>query len=292
MSASSYPGLALPKKPRPKLAEFYASKRVQKSCLECGKLRAPEKASHAAKHKFCSTKCAVTYKLKSRPACPICGKPRQGYRLTCSEPCGYEFRKRRLRNPKSCPECGVEFWPDSLGGKFSKHCSWRCAKAARARSIVRVQIICLQCGKVSSRMPAMAKRVKQHFCSQECCRTYLRGPNSPLYRGEADPNRGGQWRRLAEEIRKRDGYCCQRCNRTQAENKQKLSVDHIFPWRTFTDKAEANDPRNLVSLCRRCHSIKTHVYERLWLRGDRIGMEQYRKAIQLPPLFARVDVPA
>jgi len=120
---------------------------------------------------------------------------------------------------------------------------------------------------------------------------YLRGPNSPLYRGESDPNRGGQWRRLSEEIRKRDGYCCQRCNRTQAENGQKLSVDHIIPWRAFTDKTAANAPSNLTSLCRRCHSIKTHLYERLWLKGDRIGMEQYRRAIQLPPLFAHVEIP-
>jgi hypothetical protein len=38
----------------------------------------------------------------------------------------------------------------------------------------------------------------------------------------------------------------------------------------------------------RCHAIKTTQAERQWLKGDRIGMEQYRKSIALPPLFAAV----
>jgi hypothetical protein len=41
---------------------------------------------------------------------------------------------------------------------------------------------------------------------------------------------------LAETIRQRDGYRCQRCNKTQDENGQKLSVDHIIAWRTLTTR--------------------------------------------------------
>jgi 5-methylcytosine-specific restriction endonuclease McrA len=87
---------------------------------------------------------------------------------------------------------------------------------------------------------------------------------------------------LAETIRQRDGYRCQRCNKTQDENGQKLSVDHIIAWRTFDDKTEANRPRNLVSLCRSCHSLKTSTFEQASMRGDCIAMYQYERNIVLP----------
>mgnify|MGYP001616689683 FL=1 len=76
---------------------------------------------------------------------------------------------------------------------------------------------------------------------------------------ERDNDRGQEWRALAESIRKRDGRACRRCPTTEAENGERLSVDHIIPWWVFTDKADANDPSNLMSLCRRCHSLKTAV---------------------------------
>jgi 5-methylcytosine-specific restriction endonuclease McrA len=104
-----------------------------------------------------------------------------------------------------------------------------------------------------------------------------------------DPNRGPAWLKLAAAIRKRDGYICQRCNKTQDENGQKLDVDHIKPWRLFDDAAEANDPANLTSLCKRCHNLKTTVIERKYLKGDVLAMRQYEKAVKLPPLLARIS---
>ena len=38
----------------------------------------------------------------------------------------------------------------------------------------------------------------------------------------------------------------------------------------------------MVTLCMRCHAIKTTVIERKWLRGDAMGMAQYREALALP----------
>lgn len=112
------------------------------------------------------------------------------------------------------------------------------------------------------------------------------GQNSPHYRGTQDPNRGRGWKRIAAGIRERDSHTCQRCGVQHAAGQKAFPVDHIIPWRTFADKVLANDPTNLVTLCMRCHAIKTTIYERKWLKGDRIGMEQYRKALSLPPLFA------
>jgi hypothetical protein len=53
---------------------------------------------------------------------------------------------------------------------------------------------------------------------------------------------------LKEQIRQRDGYRCQQCFRHQNELKDKLSVHHI----DFNKKN--NNPTNLISLCRNCHS--------------------------------------
>jgi 5-methylcytosine-specific restriction endonuclease McrA len=108
------------------------------------------------------------------------------------------------------------------------------------------------------------------------------GPQNPGYRGTQDANRGTGWYRLAASIRKRDGYICRRCRRTQVENGKSLDVDHIKPWRSFENKADANDPSNLASLCRRCHCHKTTSIEAKWLRGDVLAMQQYERAIALP----------
>jgi len=52
------------------------------------------------------------------------------------------------------------------------------------------------------------------------------------------------------------------------------------PWREFDDEAEANNPNNLVSLCRRCHAKKAR-YENRWLRGDGLALQEYRRFIGL-----------
>lgn len=101
--------------------------------------------------------------------------------------------------------------------------------------------------------------------------------------GENDSKRGPRWHARAESIRKRDGYRCRRCGKSQAENKTKLSVDHIIPWRSFADphEGEANDPANLVALCASCHSWKTTTAERAWLKGDMIGFKGYLRSLNI-----------
>jgi predicted HNH restriction endonuclease len=65
------------------------------------------------------------------------------------------------------------------------------------------------------------------------------------------------------------------------ENGQRLSVDHVIPWRTFTDEAAANAGTNLVALCRSCHAKKQRA-ESLWLRGDVLDMQRYQAAVAEP----------
>lgn len=139
---------------------------------------------------------------------------------------------------------------------------------------------CAQCGNGFKRTAGAVKRAKRSFCSKACGYAFNVGENSPMFRGDKDPNRGAAWNRIAESIRVRDGHKCKRCEKPQG--KEKLSVDHVRPWRTFKDKELANHPDNLVSLCRRCHSYKTTTIERAWLRGDRIAWLQWVRSLSLP----------
>lgn len=102
-----------------------------------------------------------------------------------------------------------------------------------------------------------------------------------MFRGGRDRDRGPGWQRLAAQIRLRDGHRCRSCGRTEEENGQRLSVDHIKPWRLFTDKALANDPANLVAVCRFCHSRKTSRAEQRYLTGDRFDFVGYERALAI-----------
>jgi len=69
---------------------------------------------------------------------------------------------------------------------------------------------------------------------------------------------GGDWTDiLREAIRQRDNYICQECGTHQDELNYKLDIHHID-----YDK-ENCDPKNLVSLCRRCH-VKTNYNRDYW----------------------------
>lgn len=206
---------------------------------------------------------------------------------TCSYKCAIELLKSRKRPKKKCPECGVLFWPRTNGSKpSSNYCSNRC-RLAHDTKRRWIPVECHHCHRrfTKDRCQVFRKRRKtaRVFCSKRCVQLFHVGENSPLFRGDKDPNRGAEWNRLAETIRVRDSHQCRRCGRSQLENRQKLSVDHVRPWREFTDKKEANDPSNLVALCRKCHSLKTLTTEQAWLRGDGLALQRYRKEVGIIP---------
>lgn len=57
---------------------------------------------------------------------------------------------------------------------------------------------------------------------------------------------------LKEVIRNRDRRKCQNCEKTELENKAKLTIHHI------DYNKQNNDPKNLISLCHQCHSKTNH----------------------------------
>lgn len=258
------------------------------ACKFCGKPPSRDfRPATLAGRQYCSKQCEGLGRRKPRRKCRQCGEVavRGTRQMFCSSRCSGLFRQAKVS--RTCVHCQAQF---SVPRCYSSRpfCNLKCARAHASKRPQFVATKCEACGTAFRRTAAAIKRLKggKVFCSLACARGYMQGENNPHYRGGKDPNRGCKWIALAEKIRARDEFRCQRCNCTQEENGQKLSVDHIVPWRSFTDKVEANHPTNLVSLCRRCHAIKTNDYERKWLAGDRIGMEKYRRSINLKPLFA------
>jgi len=77
----------------------------------------------------------------------------------------------------------------------------------------------------------------------------LAGDKNPAWRGGHAGYRGPSWKRQRELALERDGYACRSCG-----TKDKLTVNHIKPFRLFSDHETANMLNNLVTLCRPCHS--------------------------------------
>lgn len=70
----------------------------------------------------------------------------------------------------------------------------------------------------------------------------------------SDPNDyGAGWAALRQKILIRDQYKCAACHQTFTASE--LHVHHIQPFKTFADPLRANAPSNLVSLCRKCHTL-------------------------------------
>lgn len=256
-----------------------------KSCEQCGKALVKRKPCRMRRARFCSTRCAYAHRIaanqRKRGKCRVCGgeMPSGDWRKTCSAKCGYEQRKLRMRKQRPCNHCGKLYWPLRLTS--IKYCSRKCYYAEVGKRPAMVTVACAHCGASIRRTAAAVKRQSKSFCSRECQGLGTRGEAHALYRGPKDPNRGPEWRRLANAIRLRDSFSCRRCGRCEGGILTKLSVDHVRPWRSFTDKTAANHPDNLVSLCRPCHSYKTTVVERAWLRGDVLAFNQWVRSLHI-----------
>lgn len=94
----------------------------------------------------------------------------------------------------------------------------------------------------------------------------------PTYKGvmcnsaahNARPNRESLKKRLGvrvvRAIEARDGGRCAYCGRDAAESGAHLHLDHLTPKAA----GGADDPRNLVSACRRCNSARQNMTLAQW----------------------------
>lgn len=99
-----------------------------------------------------------------------------------------------------------------------------------------------------------------------------------------DPNQyGSNWEEQKRRTRERDNYTCQICG--ALEDGRAHDVHHKIPFRTFVSYLEANQLRNLLTLCPTCHRrAENAVRVRSGLGGLAFALRH------LAPLFLMCDV--
>ena len=114
--------------------------------------------------------------------------------------------------------------------------------------------------KRSGHQPPSTKCVHPSSETIEKIRQALLGEKHPNWQGGISfaPYPTGWVEVLKESIRTRDHHSCQLCDVKQEKLLKKLDVHHI-------DYDKKNlDPKNLISLCRRCH-IRTNDNREKWI---------------------------
>jgi 5-methylcytosine-specific restriction endonuclease McrA len=163
----------------------------------------------------------------------------------------------------TCEACNDEFeyYPSDKEGHFCSDCVTAEGTFEGTRFWLRgerIERACDYCGEVREVLKSDVERGQQRFCSQGCLSKWMsenwRGENHHQWKGgEADYT--GKWRSVRREALERDEYECQRCGKTMEEMGREPDVHHLIPVRCFDDPQAAHRLLNLVSLCRRCHTI-------------------------------------
>lgn len=189
----------------------------------------------------------------------------------CTKKCAYDARN--IQVVVACTTCGKSkkilnsIYEKSNSKKF--YCSRTCyyqgnSKENNYNYKEWIKVYCAICRKEKYIRPGHAKRRKEHVCSHECYKLFMRkftGINSFAWQGgksfEVYPQ--GFKSYIREEIRKRDEYICQICGKSQEENykqyKESLCVHHID-----YNKLNVKDD-NLIALCKICHCKTSHNHD-------------------------------
>jgi len=200
--------------------------------------------------------------------CPTCG--RDDFRRP-EDMKNHHYRTHGesiARTEMDCEWCGETFeTPDAWVEKQNqkrKYCSLDCKHEAHSEQFsgedapnykdAVSEFVCAECGDVFERPDAWTRKKDRDndFCSAECRNRYYSGENSPVWiDGTAEQGYPRMWQASADEIRRRHGYECYRCGKTQtravSEHGKRLAVHHIDQnrWNMSVD--------NLVPLCQSCH---------------------------------------
>lgn len=91
------------------------------------------------------------------------------------------------------------------------------------------------------------------------------GERTPMWRDGSSKrkSRGPDWQKQRKAALQRDGYMCQRCGKTNAQELKdtgkQLSIHHIVPYRISRDSSL----NNLISLCNVCHMQEEYQFSSL-----------------------------
>ncbi len=200
--------------------------------------------------------------------CEKCGKafrvsPRSAKQRFCSRNCFYSVRFKVFNNFIPCEFCGKLHKSILWKLKNHKHhfCSFKCRCEFNKTS---VKMKCDFCGISFEKKKSQKSRSDKHFCCFLCSSNFHTGKNHTNFK---DVGYGIRWKQIAQKIRDRDKVC-RRCGKGEFENKTKLHVHHIIPFRYYGVKRrnEAHREENLICLCKRCHKKTEYESTRLSAR--------------------------
>lgn len=199
----------------------------------------------------------------------------------CSHACWHKFRRnkteeRLLKKQESnrrrklqkkrlctvgnvCKTCGKTFYTNRSERRVYCSPSCRCKgnsnriRGSKHHRYSRVEISCDCCGKTIYFPAKRFRNQKHHFCDKDCYYRWHKATKEG--KGENHPNwKGGmkfsytwsyEWREIREMVLARDGYACKECG-----TNEDLVVHHVIPFKVVN----AHHTKNLVTLCRACHS--------------------------------------
>lgn len=212
--------------------------------------------------------------------CAFCYVPIGAKATTCIR---HHWLTKKSNQLRICPECRKVFFPPAshIARGAGKFCSKVCYNAKIGLRPAMIEVTCPNCAVKFRRTQAAVKRRKLAFCSKRCSNDYISGERHHSYRGGEKHRRGPGWETNRRICRERDKVC-RACSKTPAENGQALSVDHIIPWRLFSDEKAANGLENLIALCRSCHAKKWRA-EHAYIKGDVQGWVAYLRNVGVDP---------
>jgi hypothetical protein len=222
--------------------------------------------------------------------CAVCGdefgvKPSTvKIRRTCSQLCRRELQSREYSgedNPRwkggkvevECANCGdTKKVKKAISEYHERHfCDYECRSEWKNGDWIgednprwkggKVEVECANCGSDLTRKPSIAKKQGRYFCDEDCQGKWrsenLVGSEHPSWAGGYEGYYGPSWPEARRQVRKRDGYKCRRCGTTEKEHIKKegteLHVHHIEKFSRFDSHEEANELKNLITLCVYCH---------------------------------------
>lgn len=171
---------------------------------------------------------------------------------------------------RTCQNCNKTFTavPSQIANGEALFCSNECK-----HEFGRAYCTCWQCEKSFHTAINQVMNGGGKFCSKKCVHAWLKdhppthqlpvmcGADHPNYRGGYKGNYyGPNWRKQQRKVRKRAGYRCECCGKTQKQNKIALDVHHVKAFRSFGYIPDVNDHflaanrlDNLIAVCRSCH---------------------------------------
>lgn len=161
---------------------------------------------------------------------------------------GYKEGKIHIFKGKESPHYGKKPWNKDIKG-------YKLNRVRRIKFTEEERKRVSEYTKKAMNRPEVREKIKK--INQDRC---IKGLNKTIFKkGEEHPNWLGGISfepygiefndNLKEQIRKRDNYICQECNKTQEELNRLLSVHHV----DYNKKN--NNPCNLISLCFKCHPL-------------------------------------